>query len=182
MSEQIVTAPMVEAWERFKDILECYCNALSLLNPPCSAEHIQKIENRFNLELPHTLKILLTLNNGQLVDDRGAKSGLFKSISGWDIYERHIFLDIEGIGTAYNTFIDNKLLTDEFGVNEIPFAVAGSPKHYREAFCINCSTQAVSLIKTAVWDPWMPPEWQVHKLNRAESLMEFIEKQIGLYW
>lgn len=181
MLDEMATEPMVEAWEQFKGALECYGNALSLLKPPCSVEHIQKAESRFNLGLPNTLKKLLTLNNGQLVDDRGAKSGLFKSVSGWDVYERHIFLDIEGIETAYKTFIDDKLLTDEFGLNEIPFAVAGSPKHYREAFCINCSTHAVSLIRTEVFDPFSPPEWQVWKFNRAETLMEFIEKQIELY-
>ena len=172
---------LIELWEQFKGVLERYGNARSLLNPPCSAERILQVENKFNFELPGPLKTLLALNNGQQVGNEGSKNGIFKSISGWDVYERHVFLGIEELETAYETFMNDNVLTAEFGINEIPFAVAGNSTSYREAFCINALTGKVSLIWTQYIDPFNPPEWQVQKFMRAESLMKFIEKQIDLY-
>ena len=139
------------------------------------------MERKFDFELPATLKALLALNNGQRIDDEGTKKGIFKSISGWDNYERHVFLGIREIETAYKTFIDDKVLLTEFGVSEIPFAVAGSSTQYKEVFCINHSTGIVSLIWADHIDPFNPAEWQVQKFIRAESLMKFIDRQIELY-
>lgn len=179
-------ADIVEAWERFKSVLKLYGKAHLFLNPPCSAERIQEVERKLNFEFPSTLKYLLAINNGQRIDDEGIKKGIFKSVSGWDVYERHVFLSLEEIRKAYKSFIDDKVLVEEFGANEIPFAIAVCPvpfnqTQYKEAFCINSSTGAVSLIWTQHIDPTTPPEWQVEKFKRAESLIEFIEGQIELY-
>ena len=40
------------------------------------------------------------LNNGQRIDDEGIKKGIFKSVSGWDVYQRHVFLSLEEIRLA----------------------------------------------------------------------------------
>jgi hypothetical protein len=176
-----MTTDLVETWGQFSEVLKRYGKAYSLLNLPYSVEQIQAVEKKFNFELPGTLKSLLALNNGQQVGDEDNKSGIFKSVSGWNVYERHVFLGIEAIKTAYATFIQDPILVAEFGANEIPFAVAGSPTQFREAFCIHAKTGKVSLIWTQYVDPFNPPEWQVQKFKRGESLIQFIEKQIELY-
>jgi hypothetical protein len=180
-----MTTDIVKAWEQFTGALKMY-NAHLLLNPPCATEQILEVDKIIDVDFPSSLKSLLLLNNGQRMDDEGIKKGIFKSVSGWDVYLRHIFLSLEEIKKAYKSFIDDEVLLEEFGANEIPFAIAVSPvayshMQYREAFCINSSTGIVSLIWTQYIDPMNPPEWQVWKFKRAESLTEFIEKQTELY-
>lgn len=172
---------VAESWQQFRQVLAVYGEVHLMLNPPCSTEQIHEVETRLGFELPSSLKVLLLMNDGQCVNSNGVKKGIFKSVSGWDVYEKHIFLGIRGIETAYRTFIDDSVLRSEFGVNEIPFAVAGNPTGYREAFCLNRSTGVVSLIWTEYADPFNPPKWQVDKFTRAESLAEFIQKQIEFY-
>jgi len=181
-----MSANLVETWEQYKSVLKLYGNALALLNPPCSTLQLSKAEKRLHFALPPSLKTLLALNNGQQLVDQATPQGIFKSVSGWDVYERHVFVGLEGICEAYESFISDKVLVEEFGVREIPFAIAVSPvpfrpTHYQEAFCINSATGIVSLIWTQHVDPLNPPEWQVAKFRRAESLAEFIGKQIELY-
>ncbi len=148
-----------------------------------AARAIEKI----HFPLPNMLIKLLELNIGRRVCEREVNRGIFKSVHGWDVYEKHIFLSVQAIGIAYQAFVNDEVLAAEFGLNEIPFAVAViqqetcSPEHYKEAFCINSMTGVVSLILTQYYDPNLPPEWLVYKLKRAESLTEFIEKQIEQY-
>jgi hypothetical protein len=180
-----MSTDIVKAWEQFTHVLKIY-NAHLLLNPPYTAEQFQEVDRNFNFDFPSPLKSLLALNDGQRIDDEGIKKGVFKSVSGWNVYERHIFLSLEEIKKAYKSFIGDEVLVEEFGTNEIPFAIAVSPVpyshiQYKEAFCINSSTGAISLIWTQYIDPMNPPEWQVAKFRRAESLIEFIEKQTELY-
>ncbi len=172
---------IAESWEQFRQVLEVYGDVHLVLNPPCSTGQIREVETRLGFELPPSLKALLAINNGQRVNSNRVKKGIFKSVSGWDVYERHIFLGIREIETAYRTFIGDSVLRSEFGVSEIPFAVAGSPREYREAFCLNRSTGVVSLIWTEHADPFNPAEWQAKKFTRAEFLAEFIQKQIEFY-
>ncbi|UZQ54117.1 SMI1/KNR4 family protein [Trichothermofontia sichuanensis B231] len=172
---------IAESWEQFRQVLAVYCETHLVLNPPCSTEQIHEVETRLSFELPSSLKVLLSMNDGQRVNSNGVKKAIFKSVSGWDVYERHIFLGIRDIETAYRTFIDDSVLRSEFGVNEIPFAVAGSPTRYREAFCLNRSIGVVSLIWTEYTDPFNPAKWQVDKFTRSQSLAEFIQKQIEFY-
>ncbi|MDW8319453.1 MAG: SMI1/KNR4 family protein [Anaerolineae bacterium] len=176
-----MAADLAEAWEQFRQALELYGEASRVLNPPCSTEQVHEVETRLGFELPPSLKALLAINNGQRIDNERNKRGIFKSVSGWDVYERHVFLGIRDIETAYRTFIDDTILRSEFGVEEIPFAVAGNPTRYKEAFCINRSTGVVSLIWTDYVDPFSPADWQVKKCTRARSLAEFVQKQVELY-
>ena len=172
---------LTQTWTQFQEVLKRFGNAYSLLNPPCAPSSLSKFDDRFPIQLPEPLKTLLAINNGQEVAGEGQKNGIFKSVSGWDVYERHVFLPIEGIETAYKVFVQDTVLLAEFGRSEIPFAVAGTPSQYSEAFCIDAATGAVSLLWTAYRDPFNPPEWQVERFKRADSLASFIEKQIELY-
>lgn len=182
-----MSANLVETWEQFRSVLNLYSNIETLLNPPCSPAQMSEAEGRLNFTLPQPLKTLLALNNGQRVDDKKTVKGIFKSLSGWDVYERHVFLGLDEIGQAYKAFVDDQVLVAEFGTSEIPFAIAVFPvpfkqTPYKEAFCINSSTGLVSLIWTQHIDPMNPSEWQVARFRRAASLAEFIEKQIVFYW
>lgn len=172
---------IAESWGKFRQVLQLYREVQLVLNPPCSTEQIREVETQLGFEIPSALKVLLAINNGQRVNDDGVKEGIFKSLSGWDVYERHIFLGVEDIQIAYTTFVDDPVLRSEFGISEIPFAISGSPSGYREAFCIHRSTGVVSLIWTEYSDPFNFAKWQVEKFTRAESLAEFILKQIALY-
>ena len=172
---------LTQTWTHFQEVIKRYGKASSLLNPPCAPSSLSEFDDRFPIRLPELLKTLLAINNGQEVTGEGRKNGIFKSVSGWDVYKRHVFLTIEGIETAYKVFIEDTVLLAEFGGSEIPFAVAGIPGQYSEAFCIDALTGAVSLIWTEISDPFNPPEWQVQKFHRADSLQAFIEQQIELY-
>jgi hypothetical protein len=177
----MMTADLDEAWEEFRGVLKHYDRAYSLLNPPCPAGRIQGFENKFGFKLPESLAAFLAIHNGQQPGGEGSQNGIFKSISGWNGYERHLFLGIEDIETAYAAFIQDEVLLAEFGQDEIPFTAAGTPSHFRELFCLNAASGAVSLIWTQYVDPFNPPEWQVQQFPRAESLARFIEKQVELY-
>jgi hypothetical protein len=171
------TAVLVKAWREFEGRLKIYGNALSALNSPCSGEAIAELEERLKFRFPRSLGELLRLANGQKLD----RPGVFKSISGWDRYMRHVFLDAASIATAYENFVGNEVLVAEFGSRQIPFSVAGTPDSYRECFCVHAEQQTVSLIWADVNDPWLPPEWQVARYARGRDLAEFLDRQTALY-
>ena len=167
---------LTAAWEEFLGVLKLYPKAFSTLNPPCSADTICDVERDLNFELPATLTALLKLNNGQILE----RAGIFKSVSGWDVYSRPVFLDAESMAIAYKAFIRDANLLEEFGNQEIPFAVEGRPNNFKEMFSIHRETQKVSLIWT-LYDPLMPPSWGTQRLPRGKDLGEFLGRQVALY-
>lgn len=168
---------LIDAWTRFCEILRGYGKAVSTLNPPCPAEMILAVEQRLQFDLPSSLKALLRLSNGQRLD----QDGIFKSVSGWNVYRRQVFLDVESIPTAYERFLRDEVLVDEFGTDEIPFAVAGTPESHPEVFTIHRESQVVSLIWSDYRDPLMPAAWQVTRAPRGADLAEFLHRQIALF-
>jgi hypothetical protein len=168
---------LIPTWNAFVDRLKIFPEPLSTLNPPCPEETIREAERRLGFRLPSSLAVLLRLNNGQQLDS----PGLFKSVSGWDVYRRSIFLDAESIATAYQSFLRDEVLVASFGTDEIPFALAGSPDSFDEVFSIHRETQDVSLIWTASIDPFTPADWQVSRFPRGADLATFLETQIALY-
>jgi hypothetical protein len=166
------------SWQEFKNVLRLYGNAASCLNLPCPSDKIAAVELALGMKLPLDLVEILKLNDGQTLE----RKGIFKSVSGWDLYRRHIFLDIDSIAIAYETFIQDNVLLQEFGDKEIPFAVSNQLSSYDEVFSINRDTQRVSLIWTQYIDPFNPPEWQVGKFVRGENLVEFLKQQSKFYW
>lgn len=159
-------------------MLRVYPSGLTSLNAPCTPPDRAHAEMALGFALPAPLQTLLDLNNGQQPNSEG----LFKSVSGWDVYRRHVFLDALGIARAYQTFVADAVLLDEFGRDEIPFALCKHLTAYDEVFTIHRHTLAVSLIWTEYIDPYNPPEWQVRKFARAETLCDFILLQHHLYW
>ena len=167
---------LIAAWEELRGVLKLYSKALASLNPPCPADTIRKVEQNLTFDLPEPLRTLLKLNNGQTPDS----PGIFKSISGWNLYSRHTFLDAESVIVAYKAFLRDENLREEFGDQEIPFSVAGKPNHYKEIFSIHRQTGKVSLIWT-LYDPLLPSFWQTSRLARGNNLSEFLRRQIDLY-
>jgi hypothetical protein len=167
---------LIAAWTEFATVLKGYGKDSSL-NEPCPPEAIRNAERELGFELPPALATLLKLSDGQTPDS----TGLFKSVSGWDVYLRHSFLGAEGLAVAYRNFVENEYLLEVFGDQELPFAVVGTPDDYREVFSVNRETGEVSLIETQIIDPRLPPEWQLTRHPRAESLAKFLRDQTILY-
>jgi hypothetical protein len=168
--------PLIDAWTDFVEMLEIYPVAGSALNPPCPEEAIRAVEHRLQLSLPLSLVTLLKQNNGQ----QHEQPGIFKSVSGWDVYRRSVFLDAESIAAAYERFLQDEVLVESFRTDEIPFAAAGKPG-FDEVFSVHRETQAVSLIWTAHIDPFTPADWQVSRFPRGTDLAEFLARQKALY-
>src|SRR5437764_6140975 len=112
---------LIAAWEELRGVLKLYPKALASLNPPCPADTIRKVEHDLTFDLPEPLRTLLKWNNGQTPDS----TGIFKSVSGWNVYRRHTFLDAESVAIAYEAFLRDENLLEEFGDQEIPFSVEG---------------------------------------------------------
>ena len=163
---------LIDAWEDLRGILKLYRNAFSTLNPPCSADTIRNVEQDLGFDLPEPLTTLLKLNNGQAPDS----TGVFKSVSGWNVYSRHTFLDAENVAVAYKAFLRDENLLEELGDQEIPFAVEGKPNNFKEMFSIHRGTGKVSLIRT-LYDPLMPPSWQTNRFARGPRWIEDAKKE-----
>jgi hypothetical protein len=168
---------VTEAWHAFCERIQVFPSAKNALNGPCAPETIQHVETALGFGMPDPLKQVLALNNGQRLDS----IGIFKSVSGWDLYRRHVILDALSIGQAYQNFVGDEILAQEYGHAEIPFAVSGTPERYSEAFTIHRQSGAISLIWTEYPDPFNPPKWQVWKFPRAENLAEFLWMQTRFY-
>jgi hypothetical protein len=167
---------LIAAWAEFARVLNGY-GKTSSLNGPCPPEAIRNAERKLGFELPPALATLLKLSDGQTPDS----TGLFKSVSGWDVYLRHRFLGAEGLAVAYRKFVKNGALLELFGDQEIPFAVVGTPDNYREVFSVNRETGEVSLVETQIINPLLPWDWQIFRRPRAGSLAEFLRGQVGMY-
>jgi hypothetical protein len=167
---------LASAWEQFKGALKAYSKAYASLNEPCPSERIRQAERDLGFELPEPLVRLLELSNGQQPDT----DGIFKSVSGWDRYRRHVFLDIEGVVAVYRHYVEDEDLMKQYP-GEVPFASESPSSCWDEAFTIHRETQKVSLIWTSAPDPFLPPEWQFHRYGRGESLAEFLRWQVTLY-
>lgn len=168
---------LTAAWQDFTGVLKIYGNALASLNPPCPPNPIRDAESALGFALPNSLAELLKLNNGQKLDS----PGIFKSISGWDVYRRSVFLDAESVVIAYRAFVGDEGLLKVFGDKEIPFAVAGSPSSYDEMFSVNRDDGRVSLLWTGAGDPFLPFDWRVARYKRGNDLAEFIRAQAALF-
>ncbi|HXO20122.1 MAG TPA: SMI1/KNR4 family protein [Thermoanaerobaculia bacterium] len=166
------------AWEGFRHVLGLYGKNLESLNEGCSAAAIAEVEAGLGIQLPPSLVQLLQLANGQKKDT----PGIFKSVSGWDVYCRHAFLDLEGIAAAYRRFVEYELLLTEFGPSEVPFTADQVKGLHSEAFTVDLRDGRVSLIWTEAADPWLPPEWQVLRFTRGANLAEFLRVQTWMYW
>jgi hypothetical protein len=140
-------------------LLKCYGKALASLNEPCPPERIRQAERDLGFELPPSLVRLLELSNGQKADT----DGVFKSVSGWNVYKRLIFLDVESI------------------VAVVPFAAEKRSTCWDEVFSIHRETQKVSLVWTVAPDPFLPPDWQFSRRGRGETLADFLRWQVSLY-
>lgn len=165
------------AWQGFCRKLRLYGKAIEWLNEPCSAAAIAGAEERLGFQLPPSLVQLLQLADGQKKDTKG----IFKSVSGWDVYRRHAFLDLEGIVAAYEGFVEDELLRTQFGKRDIPFTADLGKDLHGEVFTVEMNDESVRLIWTGTADPWMPAEWQVSRFSRGANLAEFLRVQTWMY-
>ncbi len=107
---------LAQAWEQFTGALKAYPKVYSALNEPCSSERIRQAERELGFELPEPLVRLLELSDGQKPDT----PGIFKSVSGWDRYRRHVLLDVESVVAVYRHYVEDEQLMAQFP-GEVPF-------------------------------------------------------------
>jgi cell wall assembly regulator SMI1 len=167
---------LTSAWERFTKVLKCYGDAFASLNEPCPSGRIRQAERELGFELPEPLVRLLELSDGQKPDT----DGVFKSVSGWNRYRRHVFLDVESVVAVYRHYAEDEDLVKEYP-DEVPFASESRSSCWGEVFAIHRETLKVSLIWTTAGDPFLPPEWQFSRFGRGEDLAEFLRFQGMLY-
>jgi len=167
---------LASAWEQFTGTLKCYGQAFASLNEPCPAERIRWAERELGFELPPSLVRLLELSNGQKPDTEG----IFKSVSGWNVYKRLVFLDVESVVAVYRHYVEDRDLMKEYP-GEVPFAAEKRSTCWDEVFSIHRETRKVSLVWTVAPDPFLPPDWQFSRFGRGEDLAEFLRWQVSLY-
>jgi hypothetical protein len=168
-----------DAWASLADVLGLYDDAVSYLNGPCSPEALREAELVLGFPMPEQLAELLKLHNGQRIEKYGKP--IFKSPLRAPLYRRQSFLDAQSIAEAYRAFIEDELLMQELGDREVPFASYRISITQGEVFTVNRDSGKVSLIRTETYDPFNPPEWQVWRLDRGDSLAEFLRQQRMLY-
>lgn len=147
------------------------------LNPPCATSNIEAAENDLGFALPKELTQLLVLNNGQKLE----AEGIFKNISGWDIYNKLKFLDCNSIVWAYKEILNDEDLLGEFGLDLIPFATKGGKDFLGDTYAINIHTGEIFILWTEAADWTLPKEWQFGIFKRGDSLIDFIKLQTMLF-
>jgi hypothetical protein len=167
---------VIPAWEQFRSRLRIYGKALDSLDGPATAQQLLQAEADVGFALPSSLRDLLSLSNGQA----SGTPGLFKSLSGWDRYLRHLFLGAAGIADAYRALVADEPCRRLLGEEEIPFAVHG---HASSGYVcsVHRGTGAVSLLKTVAHDWTLPDDWQIERKAWAPSLAAFLLDQVALY-
>ncbi|MBF0340959.1 MAG: hypothetical protein HQL95_08375 [Magnetococcales bacterium] len=171
---------LTEAWNDFLEILQRYgCDEVfqpGLRQIPPGHPYLEYRESSLAQYFE-----LLTLANGQ----RGADKPVFKSVSGWNKYERHRLLSLEESGQYYRRILSDQELVIELGLGFVPFSANGvSPAPGRsldELFAIDLATGEVCLLWCCYADPFNPPGWQISCFRVAGSLAAFVAWQQSLY-
>lgn len=145
------------------------------LNSPSSIKEILDIEVLLGFNLPDELKNIYLNNNGQI----GKKKGLFKAVSGYDVYRRPLFLSLKEMYLIWKKLCEDKDMRDYFSFTFIPFA--SDNKDYPDnVFCLDVETSRVFLLWALAPDPTLPVDWQLTRIKQADSFAQFLDNQILL--
>jgi hypothetical protein len=164
------------AWERFRSRLKIYGKGLAMLQGPAPAEDVGRAEAELGFPLPGALRDILAINNGQVQDS----PGVFKSLSGWDVYRRHMFLDAAAVAGAYLELVGDESCRRLLGEDEIPFGVNGTAR-FGAILSIHRVTGAVSLLRNDSLDWTLPEDWVIVRKPWAPTLASFLDDQVSSY-
>ena len=149
----------------------------SALNSPGSITGIQDAEKKLGFLLPTELTELLVLNNGQIFN----REGVFKNITGWNVYNKLKFLDVQSVVWAYKEILNDTDLVSTFGISLIPFATEGGNAFLGDTYTINKCTNEIFTLRTTAVDWTLPKDWQLSAFKRADNLVDFLKLQVMLY-
>ena len=142
-------------------------------NPPAGEAIISKTEAALGFAIPEGLKDVYRLSNGQL---KMKATGVFKNVSGADVYTHVRFLSVEELPRAWNMIISDKEISEEFNNEFLPFALE-KEKTLGYCFGISLKTGGIYMLWTDCTDYFTPVSWQLWRIFRANSMLEFIQLQ-----
>lgn len=169
-----MTNPLLETFQKFIAPFESLKQSLA---PPAEPSRVASVEKEIGLPLPKDLKNLYQIANGQK-DFLG--KGLFKLVSGFDIYVRPFFIPVESLSHYFQLISVDEELRREFKNDLLPFAVESED---RLGYCY---AQSLSTGKIyALWTDYSqayldPPEWHIMQFLRADNMEGFLKYQYGL--
>lgn len=159
--------PLEEVWTVFTQFKKEH------LNLPASEEQILAVEKALGFELPNGLKDIYRFANGQRdVQDLG----IFKNVSGANVYSRVWFIQIEELPMYYHLLCSQEELLTAFGDDYLPFAVEGE-SYLGYCFAISISKGSIHILWTDFPDPFLPIEWQLFVIKRGDNMEHFIQNQ-----
>lgn len=166
------TDELTDEWLKFisPDLPEGY---IKQLHAGCPEEKLLETEKKLGFPIPEQLRALLKLSNGQ----RFEKFGLFKNVSGSDVYTRAYFLDADSIVYAWEQITSDRYLAEEFSNEYLPFATEHGREGLGYAFGISLKTGKVYVLWTTHLDMFNPPSWDIWAIRRGDSLVDFLKLQ-----
>lgn len=159
--------PLEEIWDIFAKLKK------EQLNPPATDAELQAVEYQLGFALPEGLKDLYRLANGQ----RNQQDlGIFKNVSGANVYSRVWFITAAELPDYYHLFCENEELLKEFGKDFLPFAVEGE-EYLGYCYAISIQDGSVHILWTDFPDPFLPVDWQLCAFKRGDSVLDFLKHQ-----
>lgn len=147
------------------------------LNEPATVEEIKEGEKKLKLLFPSSLKTILQINNGQ----NSSYPGIFKNISGWDIYNKLYFLNIQQIIKAKHLLDTDEHLIAEFRGNYLPFAAQNINELTGDMYAIHVKNHEIFTLWTSYPDWTSAPEWQLGIFKRGDHMKSFLDLQMMFY-
>ena len=166
----MMNTPLELAWEVFTTFKKEH------LHLPATETQLAEVEQKLGFKLPEDLKSLYRLANGQR--DR-QDLGVFKNVSGANVYSRVWFIEVEQLPEYYQLLCAQEELLTEFGTDYLPFAVEGE-SYLGYCYAISLSKGSIHILWTDFPDPFLPIEWQLFAIKRGHNMLDFINHQNSL--
>lgn len=164
------------SWNEFLNEIKRFKSLFEDLNGPCIHAEIVNAERELNLLFPEDLKIIYLNNNGQ----SGIETGVFKALSGYDVYKRPKLLSLRSMINMHNAFLKNSDFGAYFKNTYIPFA-CDDENYPDNVFCVDSECGAVYLLWVSAPDWTLPVDWQLLKVKQTNTLEAFLEIQTMYY-
>lgn len=159
--------PLQEAWDIFVQFKK------EQIKPPATDAELETVEYQLGFALPSGLKDLYRLSNGQR--DR-QDLGIFKNVSGANVYSRVWFVAVEELPDYYHLLCSNEDWEKQFGTDFLPFAVEGE-EYLGYCYAISRQHGTVHILWTDFPDPFLPIDWQLCAFKRGDSVLDFLKHQ-----
>lgn len=164
------------SWNAFLNAIKSFKPLFDDLNGPSSEVEIINAEYELKLSFLEELNNVYLSNNGQL----GNEKGVFKALSGYDVYKRPKLLSFSSIINLKNVLLKNSNFGAYFKSTYIPFA-CDDENYPDNVFCVDSESGEVYLLWVSTPDWTLPVDWQLLKVKQANTLEAFLEIQTMYY-